>query len=91
MKDQLLYEVRWLPPLLGPNSKTVLEELADMIHSIFAGTKIVQRGIGVPITLGRVWLDIITPHGPPPEYERSGYARPPVGIKHEIDRELTHD
>lgn len=37
-----------------------------------------QSKLGVPIKLGRVWLDIIVPYGPPPEYERSGYARRPV-------------
>ena len=32
-------------------------------------------GVGVPIKLGRVWLDIIIPPGPSPEYERSGCVR----------------
>lgn len=55
-----------------------------------AGTKEVQRAIGVPITLGRVWLDFLPPYGPPPEYERSGYARPPIGMN-EMDCELTRE
>lgn len=32
-------------------------------------------GVGVPVKLGRVWLDIIIPQGPSPEYERTGYVR----------------
>ena len=28
--------------------------------------------VGVPVKLGRVWLDIVIPQGPSPEYERSG-------------------
>lgn len=39
-----------------------------------SGMKDMQLHLGVPITLGRVWLDVIFPDGPPPEYERSGYA-----------------
>lgn len=49
-----------------------------MVYSIFSSSKVVQRELGIPIKLGKVWLDIVFPPGPPPEYERSGYARPPV-------------
>lgn len=56
----------------GDRSITVRRELADLVCSHFAGTKVMQRSLGVPIQLGRVWLDIIYPYGPPPEYERSG-------------------
>lgn len=50
----------------------VRKELVDMVCSNGAGIRDVQRAIGVPIILGRVWLDILPPYGPPPEYERSG-------------------
>ena len=32
-------------------------------------------GVGVPVKLGRVWLDIVIPQGPSPEYERAGCVR----------------
>ena len=32
-------------------------------------------GVGVPVKLGRVWLDIVIPPGPAPEYERSGCVK----------------
>lgn len=59
-------------------SNILSEELAELVCSHFAGTKAMQRSLGVPLQIGRVWLDIIFPFGPPPEYERSGYARTPV-------------
>lgn len=49
----------------------VKKELADMIYSV-TGTIGIHRHIGVPAKLGRVWLDILVPPGPPPEYEQSG-------------------
>ena len=39
----------------------------------------IHRHIGVPAKLGRVWLDILVPPGPPPEYEQSGYVQPVFG------------
>ncbi|KAF6233438.1 hypothetical protein HO173_008370 [Letharia columbiana] len=50
----------------------VRRELADTVCSSFAGHKVLQRQIGVPMKLGRVWLDIVYPDGPAPEYDRSG-------------------
>ena len=79
MKEQRLFEVGPLLHLLGTMPNTISEELADTVCSHVASAKGLQRFTGVPVQLGRVWLDIIYPLGPPPEYERSGYVINLVG------------
>lgn len=65
------------------------EELVSHIYSFYTGTPSVHRnmGVGVPVKLGRVWLDIIIPQGPSAEYERSGCVKSLVDLL-EMDCEL---
>ena len=58
-------------------SNAIPEELVALIYSFYTGTPSIHRqtGVGVPVKLGRVWLDIIIPPGPSAEYERSGCVR----------------
>lgn len=49
--------------------------MVEHIYFFFTGATNVQSTIGVPIKMGRVWLDIIMPPSPPPEYEQSGYVK----------------
>ncbi|KAH9828752.1 hypothetical protein Tdes44962_MAKER09230 [Teratosphaeria destructans] len=52
--------------------KRIQDQLVDMV---FTGAKqhpIVQRQLGKDPKVGKYWLDISFPDGPPPEYERSG-------------------
>ena len=79
VKDQRLFEVRMLSHTWRPAFNVVSEELVELVHHVYTQTTTVQRHVGAPVKPGRVWLDILVPYGPPPEYEQSGYVRPHVG------------
>ena len=64
---------RRIKELKYPNDK--VEELVRLIGSHFSGMRPIQRGLGSPIKIRHCWLDVLVPEGPPPEYERSGYAK----------------
>lgn len=51
-----------------------LDELTLLVANQISGMKSMQRGMGTPIKIVRAWTDVIIPDGPPPEFERSGYA-----------------
>ena len=34
-----------------------------------------QKELGSPMKINKLWLDVLIPDGPPPDYERSGYDR----------------
>ena len=50
-------------------------KLAELVCFYFGSLDSMQSQLGTPISVGKVWLDILFPSRPPPEYERSGYAR----------------
>ena len=52
-----------------------IDELAGLIGRHIGGMKNFEKQLGKPIQPRKYWLDIDFPDGPPPEYERSGYAR----------------
>jgi hypothetical protein len=51
-----------------------LDELAGLVGAAFARTPAFEPLLGSPIHAGKYWLDVDYPGGPPPEYERAGYA-----------------
>lgn len=68
----------WIPYFVNliPNHQT--KELVDLVGSYFAGMKPMREGLGVPVKVRNIWLDVLIPHGPPREHECSGYARRPL-------------
>jgi len=55
-----------------PRHKTIQDELLQVILSKVATNFQVFRMIGKDAKIGKYWLDIRFPDGPPPEFERSG-------------------
>ena len=54
-------------------SNALIDELAGLVGQHMSGLKPVQNFLGQPVKIGKYWLDIDFPEGPPPEYERAGY------------------
>ena len=53
---------------------SLLEELADLVTNYFTSMKPIQVYLGTPMRFHNYWFDVLIPSGPPPEYERFGYA-----------------
>ena len=70
-----------------PPSNAVSEELVELVQSVYTRSTS-ARSLGAPVKLGRVWLDILVPYGPPPEFEQSGYVRPHVGRRQKRKRKV---
>ena len=69
-----------------PAANAVSDELVELVQHVYTQTTTVQRHVGAPVKPGRVWLDILVPYGPPPEYEQSGYVRPHIGRRQKRKR-----
>ena len=50
---------------------------SDQLAGIVGGhtPKELQKVLGKPVKVRRVWLDVEFPEGPPPEYERGGFVQ----------------
>ncbi|KAK4550341.1 hypothetical protein LTR36_003308 [Oleoguttula mirabilis] len=55
-----------------PRHKKLQNELVQMVYSGCTKHPAVARQLGKDIKVGKYWLDISFPDGPPQEYERSG-------------------